>query len=116
MLMRTTLETRKLTQKQHEKRTGLDVTDDTTNRAKLTDSLSSRSSSHCPQSVIAPNLHDSFGETGDPVTRESVAKKARVDADRMSLQLRYSQPPSWKSIEHWRSQTRLCTAGETRKT
>ena len=36
-----------------------------------------RNSSH----QIAPNLHCSSGEIGDPGTRESVMKKSRVDAD-----------------------------------
>ena len=35
------------------------------------------SSSH----EVAPNLHDTSGENGDPETRESVMKKSRVDAD-----------------------------------
>ena len=46
-------------------------------RAKLFDTPSSSSSSH----EIAPHLHDSSGEVGDPETREIVMKKCRVDAD-----------------------------------
>ena len=46
-------------------------------RTNLSYTPSSSSSRH----EVAPNLHDSFGETEDPETRESVMKKSRVDAD-----------------------------------
>ena len=41
------------------------------------DKSSFSSSSH----EIAPNLHDSSGEIGDPETGESVMRKSRVGAD-----------------------------------
>ena len=43
----------------------------------LPSAVTDSSSSH----EVAPNLHDSSGEIGDPETRESVMKKSRVDAD-----------------------------------
>ena len=56
----------------------MELTDDTVaKRAILFDTSSSSSSSH----EIAPNLHESSGEIGDPQTRESVMEKSRVDAD-----------------------------------
>ena len=56
------------THKQPDKRGDMELTADTVaNRAKLFDTSSSSSSSH----QFAPNLHDSSGEIGDPVTRES---------------------------------------------
>ena len=56
----------------------MELTDDTVaKRAILFDTPPSSSSSH----EIAPNLHDSPGEIGDPETPESVMKKSRVDAD-----------------------------------
>ena len=68
----------RFTHKQPDKRPDMDLTDDTeAKRAILSDTPSSSSSCH----EIAPNLHDSFVETEDPETRESVMKKSRVDAD-----------------------------------
>ena len=46
----------------------------------MSDCESSTSSSYFLQSEIAPNLHDSPGDVGDPVTRESATKKARFGA------------------------------------
>ena len=63
---------------QLDKRADLEMTDDKfAKRAKLFNTPSSSSSSH----EVAPNLHDSSGETEDPETRENVMKKSRVDAD-----------------------------------
>ena len=66
------------THKQPDERADTELTDDTVSkRTKLFDTSSFSSSSH----EIAPNLHDSSGEIGDPETRESVTKKSRVCAD-----------------------------------
>ena len=67
----------RFTHKQTDKRADMELTADTVaKRAKLFDTSSSSSSSH----EVAPNLHDSSGEIGDPETRESVMKRSRVDA------------------------------------
>ena len=70
----------RFTHKQPDKRADMELTDDTAAiRAKLFDTSSSPSSSS--RHEIAPNLHDSSGEIGNPETRESVMRKSRVDAD-----------------------------------
>ena len=64
----------RFTHKEPDKRTNLEMTDDTVaKRAKLFDTSPSSCSSH-----EAPKLHDSSGK--DPETRESVLTKSRVDA------------------------------------
>ena len=66
------------THKQPDKRTDMGRTRDTVaERAKLSESPSSSSSSH----EVVPKLHDSSGETADADLGESARKKSRVDAD-----------------------------------
>ena len=68
----------RFTHKQSDKRTDMELTEDTVaKRVKLSDTPSSSSSSH----EIAPTLHDSSGEVEDLETRGSVMKKSRVGAD-----------------------------------
>ena len=72
----------RVTHKQSDKRADSEKTNETVaKRAKLSDSQSSSSSSHFLKSETAPNTYDSSGEIDDPLTRESVAKNARVGAD-----------------------------------
>ena len=62
----------RFTHKQTDKRADMELTDDTVaKRSKIIDTSSSSSSSH----EIAPNLHGSSGEIGDPETRGSVVMK-----------------------------------------
>ena len=81
----------RFTHKPVDKRADLETTDDTvTKGAKLLDSQSSSSSSHLPQSVFAPNLHDSSAKLENPNPVRTL---------RRGLEL----VPIWKSVHLKRS-------------
>ena len=98
----------RVTHKQSDKRADSEKTNETVaKRAKLSDSQSSSSSSHFLKSETAPNTYDSSGEIDDPLTRESVAKNARVGADMDVGAIEvFTNAKRWKLAAHW-------AAGET---